>query len=262
MNKKIMAIALASVAAAALIGVTAYGQTIRNAAIVTDVKVPMRADNFRLNDQHSKAHELYYFKNAKAVVIITQANGAKHIKAAAPAIKALKDKYAGQDVVFLMLNSSQNDTQKSIAAEMTKLGLDIPVMYDDAQLIGENLGVTREAQVFVIQPKTWNVVYNGPIDDRFAGATAQPSAAVKNAYVANARDSLIAGNTVNVSTVKLDSPTIAFPKRDRQGDFSKISYSSEIAPMLSKNCNKSCLKSKKEKSPWMNWLSKSNARHN
>ena len=236
MNKKIMAIALASVAAAALIGVTAYGQTIRNAAIVTDVKVPMRADNFRLNDQHSKAHELYYFKNAKAVVIISQANGAKHIKAATPAIKALKDKYAGQDVVFLMLNSSQNDTQKSIAAEMTKLGLDIPVMYDDAQLIGENLGVTREAQVFVIQPKTWNVVYNGPIDDRFAGATAQPSAAVKNAYVANALDSLIAGNTVNVSTVKLDSPKIAFPKRDRQGDFSKISYSNEIAPMLSKNC--------------------------
>ena len=50
MNKKIMAIALATVAAGALIGVTAYGQTIRSAAIVTDVKVPVRADNFRLND--------------------------------------------------------------------------------------------------------------------------------------------------------------------------------------------------------------------
>ena len=81
MNKKIMAIALASVAAGALVGVTAYGQTIRNAAIVTDVKVPTRADNFRLTDQHSKAHELYYFKNSAAVVIITQANGAQYVKA-------------------------------------------------------------------------------------------------------------------------------------------------------------------------------------
>ena len=236
MNKKIMAIALAGVAAGALIGVTAYGQTIRTASIVTDVKVPVRADNFRLNDQHSKAHELYYFKNAKAVVIISQANGAQYIKDAAPAIKALKDKYASQDVVFLMLNSSLTDTQKSIAAEMQQIGLDIPVMFDDTQLIGENLGVTRQAQAFVIQPKTWNVVYNGPIDDRFAGATAQPKAAVKNAYVANALDSLIAGAAITPATVKLDSPTIAFPKRDRQADFAKISYSNEIAPMLAKNC--------------------------
>ena len=236
MNKKIMAIALASVAAGALVGVTAYGQTIRNAAIVTDVKVPTRADNFRLTDQHSKAHELYYFKNSAAVVIITQANGAQYIKDAAPAIKALKDKYAGQNVTFLMLNSSLTDSPKAVAAEMKKIGLDVPVLTDDAQLIGENLGVTRVAQAFVIHPKTWSVVYSGPIDDRFAGATAKPNAPVQSAYVANALDNLIAGKSVAASTVQIDSPTLSFPKRDRQADFSKISYSKEIAPILAKNC--------------------------
>ncbi len=211
MNKKLMALALATVAAGALAGVTAYGQTIRNAAIVTDVKVPVKADNFRLVDQYSKAHELYYFKNSAAVVIITQANGAQYVKDAAPAIKALKDKYAGQDVTFLMLNSSLTDNPKAVAAEMKKIGLDLPVLTDDAQLVGESLGVTRVAQAFVIQPKTWSVVYSGPIDDRFAGATAKPNAPVKTAYVANALDNLIAGKSVAVSTVQIDSPALSFP---------------------------------------------------
>ena len=76
MNKKMMAVALATVAAGALAGITAYGQTVRNAAIIADVKVPTKADNFRLVDQYSKSHELYYFKNSQAIVIITQANGA------------------------------------------------------------------------------------------------------------------------------------------------------------------------------------------
>ena len=35
----------------------------------------------------------------------------------------------------------------------------------------------------MIDPKTWKVVYHGPIDDRFAGKTAKPNAKVKKAYV-------------------------------------------------------------------------------
>ena len=61
MKNKIMSIALATVAAGALIGVgvAAYGQSVSAAATVTQVKVPERADNFRLVDQFSKAQELY-----------------------------------------------------------------------------------------------------------------------------------------------------------------------------------------------------------
>lgn len=236
MNMRILTVAMATTAAVALMGVAATGQTVRSAAILTDVKVPARLDNFRLVDQFSKSQELYYFKNSKAIVIITQVDGAKYLKDAAPVIKALKDKYAAQDVVFLMLNSTPGAKPQAIAAEMTKLGLDLPVMIDDTQLVGENLGVTRTAQAFVIQPKTWSVVYNGPIDDRFSGAVAKPKSAAKANYVADALDSLIAGRPVTLASAKLDSPALSFPNRDKQADFSKISYSKEVAPILSKNC--------------------------
>ena len=76
-----------------------------------------------------------------------------------------------------MLNSSLQDSREAIAEEAKEYGYDIPILMDANQLVGEQLGVTRTAEVFVIDPKTWKVVYRGPLDDRLdygtqkAGAT-------------------------------------------------------------------------------------------
>jgi hypothetical protein len=238
MKNKVLSIALATVAAGALIGagVAAYGQSVSAGAAVTQVKVAAKADNFRLVDQKSKAHELYYYKYAPAIVIVAAQNGSKNLRDAAPALKALKDAYAAKDVPVFLLDSTSADNRNAIAKEMASLGLDLPVLMDDTQLIGESLGVSRVGQAFVIDPKTWNVVYSGPIDDRFAGKTAKPNAKVKKAYVSDAVSSLIAGQAVKVSAAKLDSPRIAFPLRDRSDEFARISYEKDVSPILAKNC--------------------------
>jgi peroxiredoxin len=238
MKNKVLSIALATVAAGALVGagVAAYGQSVSAGAAVTQVKVAAKADNFRLVDQKSKAHELYYYKNSPAIVIVAAQNGSKNLRDAAPALKALKDTYAAKDVPVFLLNSTPADNRETIAKEMASLGLDLPVLIDDTQLIGESLGVSRVAQAFVIDPKTWNVVYSGPIDDRFAGKTAKPNAKVKKAFVSDAVSSLIAGQPVKVSSAKLESPKLAFPLRDRSAEFANISYEKDISPLLAKNC--------------------------
>lgn len=66
MKAKILSIALASVAAAALIavGVTANGQTVSAIAAATQVKVAERVEDFRLVDQKSKTQLLSYYKNS------------------------------------------------------------------------------------------------------------------------------------------------------------------------------------------------------
>ncbi len=238
MKTKILGIALASVAAAALItaGVVANGQTGRAAAVLAQVKAPDRADDFRLVDQNSKGHLLSYYKYAPAIVIISQQNGSKTIHDAALAIKEIQAAFAAKEVPVFLLNSSLNDNRVTIAAEMASLGLNIPVLIDDSQLVGESLGVSQVAEAFVIDPKTWKVVYTGPIDDRFAGKVAKASAAAKISYVADAVHSLIAGQPVKVSGAKLDTAMLSFPQRDRAADFSKISYEKDISPILAKNC--------------------------
>jgi hypothetical protein len=236
MKNKLLAVALATVAVGAVVSAVAYAQTVAAAGAVTQVKVPEKVDNFRLVDQMSKAHELTYFKNSPAIVIVAAQNGSQNIRDAAPALKALKAAYAAKDVPVFLLNSNPADNRDTIAAEMKSIGLDLPVLIDDTQLIGENLGVSRIGEAFVIDPKTWKVAYHGPIDDRFAGKTAKAGAKVKNAYVANAVDSLIAGQAVKVSSAKIDAPKLSFPLRDKSADFAKISYTNEIAPLLAKNC--------------------------
>lgn len=226
MKTKIVSIALASVAAAALIaaGVAANGQTVGAVAAAAQVKVAEKAEDFRLVDQHSKAHLLSYYKNSPAIVIISQANGAKAIKDSAGAIKQLQASFAAKDVSLFMLNSNPADNRNTIAAEMAALGLDIPVLIDDTQLVGESLGVSRVAQAFVIEPKTWRVVYSGPISS------------AKASYVADAVNSVVAGTPVKVSTAQIDTPALAFPNRDRKAEFARISYEKDIAPILAKNC--------------------------
>jgi peroxiredoxin len=220
MKKTVLGIALASVAAAALVsaGVVAIGQTGAVAA-AAQVKVAERADDFRLVDQNSKAYLMSYYKYAPAIVLISQQNGAKEVRGAVSAIKQLQTDFAGKDVQVFMLNSNPNDTRETVAAEMAKIGLDIPVLLDDSQLVGESLGVSRVAQALVIDPKSWKVVYSGPIN--------------------SAKDTvsnLVAGKPVTATTIALNTSAIAFPLREKKAEFSKISYEKDISPILAKNC--------------------------
>ncbi|MEQ1780093.1 MAG: hypothetical protein ABMA14_01950, partial [Hyphomonadaceae bacterium] len=93
-------------------------------------------------------------------------------------------------------------------------------------------GMSRVGQALVISPKTWKVVYSGPITGELSGAAKK----TKTAYVADAVKALSAGGVVKVSHIDLSTPLLAFPSRDAKADFAKISYTNEIAPMLAKNC--------------------------
>ena len=66
----------------------------------------MRVDNFMLLDQDGKAHELYYYSDASAVVLIVQGNGCPIVRNALPDYRAVSDVYAERGVRFLMINSN------------------------------------------------------------------------------------------------------------------------------------------------------------
>ena len=120
-----------------------------------------RVDNFRLMDQLGASHELYYFSDAKAVVLMSQTNDCALVTKSLPTVKALRDEYAAQGVQFFMINSSLEDDRASIAASAE--GLDIPVLMDSTQIIGESLGITRSGEVFVVSTDDWTVAYKGAL---------------------------------------------------------------------------------------------------
>ena len=82
------------------------------------------------------------------------------------AVKALQEQYSSKGVEIFMLNSTPANKREAIVAEAQAYGYNLPILMDTNQLVGEQLGVTRTAEAIVIDPKTWKIVYRGPIDDR------------------------------------------------------------------------------------------------
>jgi len=205
--------------AAAIYGFTGDAATNATAhAAPASATANARVDNFMLVDADMEAHELYRLADAKAVVIVTQANGDAVTRALAPNLKALKAAYAAKGVEFMMLNSNLKDSREAIQAEAQKAGFNTPILMDSYQLVGESLGVTRSAEVVVVDPKTWTVAWRGALAD---GAAAK------------ALDALAAGQQVAMAAGPASKgAAIAFPARG----VSKVSYAKDVAPILEAKC--------------------------
>ncbi len=189
-------------------------------------------DDFRLLDQNGKSHKLYYLSDRKAVVIMVQGNGCPITRTAWNALKEIRTGYAAKGIEFLMLNPNLQDDRASIQAEAHEFGYDIPILVDNAQLVGEALGVTRTAEVFVIETQHWNVVYRGPVDDRLTYERQRATA--KEKYLIDALDNVLAGKPVARAKRDAIGCIVNFPHRDKPAK--TISYSRTIAPLLQKNC--------------------------
>ncbi len=191
-----------------------------------------RVDNFRLTSHDLNSYELYRMKDAAAVVILTQGNGDAIGRQYAPDFKALKAAFEGKKVEFLMLNSNLQDKREAIRDEAISYGYDTPILMDQNQLVGEQLAVTRTAEVFVIDPKTWTVAYRGPLNDRVSKDGAK--AAASNDYAKDAISAVIGGRKVAMATrPAAGGMLISFPERGKSG---AVSYVQTIAPIVKDKC--------------------------
>jgi hypothetical protein len=191
-----------------------------------------RVENFLLLDHTGKAHELYYNSDASAVVIMTQGNNCSAIGSSLAEYQALNERYVEQNVRFLMLNSNPQDDRSGIAKAALQWGIDLPILDDDTQIIGESLEVKHNGEVFVLNPANWEIVYRGPINDGLSAKLEKK--AVKEHYLVNALDKLLSGVAIEPARIESVGCLIDFPHRDMQT--ASISYSETIAPMLQKNC--------------------------
>jgi peroxiredoxin len=200
-------------------------------------KAADKVDNFQLTDHTLMAYELYYYKYTPAIVVMTRQNGSAYSTAATAELEKLNAAYKGKNVLFLMLDSNLADSREAIAAEAAKQGVTIPILVDEQQLVGESMGVAKEGEVFVINPKTWQVAYHGPLDNRFETASPNTKTAPAKAYAAQAVDALLAGQPVQTARIdKLPGKAIAFPEKAKAAQFAQISYAKTVAPILEDKC--------------------------
>ena len=191
-------------------------------------------DNFRLLDQAGASHELYYLSDASAVVLMTYGNGCGIVQKSLPRLRQIRDEYRAKGVEFLLLDANLQDDRDAVAKEAAGFGNDLPILVDETQLIAEALGVDRTADVFVIDPKSWKLVYRGPMDDRLSYGAQKPDAS--KPYLTDALDATLAGHPVAVAKAEAVGCLINFPERERRDAHARISYAGRIAPLLVDKC--------------------------
>ena len=181
-------------------------------ATVTNYELPItKIANFKLKDQTGKTHELYKMTDAKVIVLTMHTKGCPIGQQLMPDFNQLHAKYEPLGVRFLMLNSNTYDTPAMIAEEATDFSVKIPILKDADQSVGEPLGVERSTETLIIEPGTWKILYQGPINDRVTYGRARAKADVH--YASAVLDAMLAGQAVLPSYVAPEGCILTFDNR-------------------------------------------------
>jgi peroxiredoxin len=176
-----------------------------------EIKTPEKIPNFTLADHKGVSHELYKMTDAKAIVITMQGVGCPIVQKMTPDLKTVQSAYESKGVKFFMLNANNHDSPETIAAEAASFDIKMPILKDVGQKVAEPLGVVRTAETFVIEPKTWKILYHGPLNDRLTYGKERAQAA--NNFVGSVLDAMLAGQQVPVIHQMADGCIIDFTNR-------------------------------------------------
>ena len=188
-------------------------------------------DDFTLLDQNGISHQLYYYSDQKAVVLIAQGNGCPIIRQSVQDLNKIREKYSTHGVVILMVNANGQDDHASIVQEAADYNIQIPILEDHTQLISRSLGLMRTAEAVVIDPRGWKIVYQGPVDDRLNYETQKEK--TDNHYLSDVLDQLLDGKDVVPTKISAKGCLIGFQSN---GKDQAITYIHDVAPILEKSC--------------------------
>lgn len=182
------------------------------------VQAADRVGDFALLDQYGGFQQLSWYDDHRAVVLLTQANGCTATEAALPAFSNLQQQYEDEGIAFMLLNPEGAD-RNAVREEMNRLGIYMPVLMDDAQVVSETLGIAHSGEVLVLDPSSFTVEFRGPAGPELQQALQQ----------------IAADQAVTVASVASNGCPVSYAAREEH-QATGISYAVDVAPIIAENC--------------------------
>jgi peroxiredoxin len=154
---------------------------------------------FSLTDHRGVTHTMDEYVDKDYVVMYIHGSGCPIARLSVPTFLSIRDDYQPKNIQFLMLNSFIQDDIPRIAKEAEDFKIDFPILKDADQSVARSLGVERTAEVFIIDPRTRNVLFRGPIDDSLGYETQRVN--TEHNYLRDALDTVMAGGTVDINDI-------------------------------------------------------------
>lgn len=194
----------------------------------SDQTMPKRVGDFALLDAQGYFHSMSWYDNHEAIVLLSHSLNDTGMTPSLRVFEALAQE-AGDKFQFFLIDSDGSNNREAVATAMDALGVNIPVLMDDAQLISEALGITNSGEAIVFDPKRFTVIAHAAD----LVASQQETANVLYA-LANASDprAAIAGLS---SQPRSDAVTFSYSAAARHAA-TLPSYKNDIAPIIAENC--------------------------
>ena len=170
------------------------------------------APEFSLQDQNGKTVKLSDYKG-KVVVLEWFNQGCpyvvRHYKT--KTMTSTADKYKGQDVVWLAINTTADKTAEDNKTSAEAWSISYPILTDKTSQVAQAYGAKTTPHMFIID-KEGKLVYNGAIDDDSSADGTKGDKATN--YVAKALDEVLAGKPVSTPETKPYGCGVKYQKKD------------------------------------------------
>lgn len=167
-------------------------------------KVGDKAIDFKLKNIDDKQVSLADYKEAKGFIVVFTCNHCPYAVKYEDRINGLDKKYAalGYPVIAINPNDASqypDDDFASMQKRAQEKSFSFPYLVDESQEIAKTYGATKTPHVYVLKKEKKDLIvkYIGAIDDNTDNADA-----VKEKYVEQAVDALLAGKNVKTSSTK------------------------------------------------------------
>lgn len=158
-------------------------------------KVGDKATDFKLKNVDGKYVSLADFPDAKGFILMFSCNHCPYSVAYEDRKIALDKKYKPLGYPVIIINPNDPEVEPRDSYELMQVrakekGFTFPYLFDEGQKVYPVYGATRTPHVFLLEKvgKDYIVRYIGAIDDNHRDA-----AAVKDPFLSNAVDALLAG---------------------------------------------------------------------
>jgi len=176
-----------------------------------------RVGDFALIDHLGVFHQMSWYDDNNAVVIISHAVGTEVSKENLATLGELQTKYDQQGVVFFGMNPGLQTDRELVGTDVAETGLNLPILMDDAQLVSELLGLTKVGEAIIYDPTNFELLYRGAIQAKMGQVLEQ--------LLNDQKLNLVEASSFGVAIDYAGSTQIA-----------AVSYENDVAPIIAENC--------------------------
>jgi len=160
-------------------------------------QIGAKVEDFTLKNEQNQSVQLSSFNDAQVVVVVFTSVKCPYAKSYEARLQSLDQTYSARGIRFVYVNAAigldEGAAPKAQPDGANTAAQDFPYLIDEGQQLSKQFGATKAPEVFVLQNTAdgFHLRYKGAIDDN-----PQVPSYVKQKYLANALDNLIAGRPV------------------------------------------------------------------